>query len=158
MARSAHIPSCHTVEYRLLACVNAGASALFHSLKLSKKQRSIMANAESCVNALPEISPANEFDMHGYQVTVYRYGKDALYFALCLSELIDNEVTRVANFVEQWEVPVFPVDASMLMSAGVKPGPELGKLLRHLEEDWITAGFQLDDDHIKRATLAATPS
>jgi poly(A) polymerase len=40
-----------------------------------------------------------------------------------------------------WEQPVFPLTGHDLMAFGLKPGPELGRTLKRLEDIWIERGF-----------------
>jgi hypothetical protein len=36
--------------------------------------------------------------------------------------------------------PVFPVQGRDLLSLGVQPGPEMGRMLRQLRQDWLDSG------------------
>ena len=49
-----------------------------------------------------------------------------------------------AEFAKNWPVPVFPLQGRDLKSAGVKDGPEMGKILRALKELWVRSGFEAD--------------
>jgi len=53
------------------------------------------------------------------------------------------DLLRLLDFAGKWEKPVFPLKGSDLKSLGIPPGPELGTLLRRLEEEWIVSGFGL---------------
>jgi poly(A) polymerase len=46
---------------------------------------------------------------------------------------------------EQWPVPRFPVSGSDLARRGVASGPEMGRLLKRLEDWWMDAGFPEKD-------------
>lgn len=51
---------------------------------------------------------------------------------------------RLLKFAEGWKTPKLPVKGADLQSIGVPAGPEMGKLLKRLEDDWVDSGFRLD--------------
>lgn len=53
-----------------------------------------------------------------------------------------NEVDH-AEILENWQVPSFPLTGATLKEIGVPVGPEMGKLLKRLEQDWIESDFSL---------------
>jgi len=55
-----------------------------------------------------------------------------------------NEWVRQARFARDWPIPEFPLKGRDLKKAGVKDGPEMGKILRALKELWIRSGFEAD--------------
>ena len=57
------------------------------------------------------------------------------------------------RFAQGWEKPVFPVTGKDLVRAGLKPGPEVGKRLKALEERWVESGFSLG----REALLTSLP-
>ena len=50
---------------------------------------------------------------------------------------------EMASQLQQWKVPKFPVNGRDLQSVGFKPGPGLGKILRHLHDKWKNSYFTL---------------
>jgi poly(A) polymerase len=48
------------------------------------------------------------------------------------------------ELMEQWQRPVFPLAGSDVLAFGVAPGPDVGKLLRVVEEWWGEQGFPDD--------------
>ncbi|MDQ2634711.1 MAG: CCA tRNA nucleotidyltransferase [Pseudomonadota bacterium] len=52
--------------------------------------------------------------------------------------------SRLLKFAEKWEAPNFPLKGADLQAIGVPAGPEMGKLLKRLEEEWVEGGFGLD--------------
>ena len=52
--------------------------------------------------------------------------------------------SRLVKFAERWTAPKFPLKGADLQTIGVPSGPEMGKLLKRLEEDWIEADFRPD--------------
>jgi poly(A) polymerase len=51
---------------------------------------------------------------------------------------------RQLKFAGGWEIPKFPLKGADLEAIGVAPGPEMGKLLKRLEEEWVESNFTLD--------------
>lgn len=50
---------------------------------------------------------------------------------------------KLVDFTQNWKRPTFPLQGQDLITAGVKPGPEMGKKLNALEKAWIESGFKL---------------
>ena len=51
---------------------------------------------------------------------------------------------RLLKFAETWKSPKFPLKGADLQKIGMPNGPEMGKLLKRLEEEWVEADFRLD--------------
>ncbi len=58
--------------------------------------------------------------------------------------IIAAEWVKQARFARDWPIPEFPLKGRDLKTAGVKDGPEMGKMLRALKELWIRSGFEAD--------------
>lgn len=59
----------------------------------------------------------------------------------------------------QWKLPKFPMKGSDVVKAGMPAGPQVGKVLRQLEQWWIAAGFPTDRGEIDaqlKLLIAAT--
>ena len=50
----------------------------------------------------------------------------------------------LVGFIATWVEPRFPLTGADLQAAGVKPGPEMGRLLADLEDWWIGRDFVPD--------------
>ena len=48
----------------------------------------------------------------------------------------------------RWQAPVFPIGGNDVMALGELKGPDIGELLKRLEQDWIELGFALDRDQL----------
>lgn len=48
---------------------------------------------------------------------------------------------RLLRFLENWQRPVFPLKGSDLSALGMTAGPQMGKALAALENEWIEGGF-----------------
>lgn len=62
---------------------------------------------------------------------------------------------NVATLAERWEAPVFPLRGPDIMALDVS-GPEIGEMLRTLEQHWIDGGFGQDREELlaRAAALA----
>lgn len=54
------------------------------------------------------------------------------------NEWPDLEMLDIARY---WQAPEFPVRGEDLIATGIKPGPDLGKTLKKLEDKWIAKDF-----------------
>jgi hypothetical protein len=53
-----------------------------------------------------------------------------------------NQVTQFSGFaMPEWDVPKFPVTGKDLIAEGLKPGPDMGAVLKRLEQDWVKSDY-----------------
>ena len=64
--------------------------------------------------------------------------------------------SRLLDFIKRWRRPEFPVSGGDLIAAGVPKGPEVGRVQRLLEDQWIASDFRLPKDDLL-ARLDALP-
>lgn len=57
---------------------------------------------------------------------------------------------RMLSLAATWRPPAFPVTGGDLKSIGVPPGPEMGRLLREMEEYWEAQGYAPDKHALLR--------
>lgn len=89
--------------------------------------------------SLPVLSP----DMDGAALGRARYALGDLFASavrLCWARS-DVEGWRAAYAFADTPVPVFPLKGTDLLVLGFKPGPDVGRVLRSLEEAWIASDF-----------------
>lgn len=67
-------------------------------------------------------------------------------FVLTLAYYLGNHV--VADELQGKEKPVFPVTGKDLIQSGIKPGPEMGKILKNLETKWKDDGYKMTKDEL----------
>ena len=65
--------------------------------------------------------------------------------------------SRLLTFAEKWTAPKFPLKGADLQAIGMPAGPDMGKLLKRLEEDWIESGFRLDRGALLERAAARLP-
>eukprot|EP00794_Sanderia_malayensis_P003598 gene3598-4105_t len=54
----------------------------------------------------------------------------------------------MAEEIEQWQVPMFPVTGNDLKMNGVKPGPLLGKILHEMKEMWLESYYTMSKEEL----------
>jgi poly(A) polymerase len=123
------------------------AARLAERLRLSNAERAVLAlGAEKVVVAgLPDETAAKS--------ALYRLGQNfrsALLLAWAdLSAPPDDAAWRkVLALPERWQAPSFPIGGNDIMALGALKGPEIGELLKVLEQDWIGSGFALGRDQL----------
>jgi tRNA nucleotidyltransferase/poly(A) polymerase len=85
--------------------------------------------------------------------------RDALALRLSAAQAA-TDLEAAANYARlfdqaaRWTRPDFPVDGDDLVRAGMKPGKELGALLRRLEKRWVESGFALTRETLLAAVAA----
>ena len=93
-------------------------------LKLSKAQRKRLASA-----AVPAEGTARPL--------AYRVGREGAIDRLLLSDRPLEDVAAIRG----WSVPAFPLSGGALVKRGVTAGPEVARLLRRVEDQWVAEGF-----------------
>ncbi len=100
-------------------------------------------------------TPLAARDTPGLRRAIYRRGFPATVNRAAIEAVFLSEdeaaalATRLAALAD-WSAPRFPVSGRDLMALGIPPGPELGAVLKDLEERWLASDFRLD-----RPTLLA---
>jgi poly(A) polymerase len=53
--------------------------------------------------------------------------------------------------LEGWQPPRFPLSGGALVARGIKEGPDVARILKEIEERWISEGFP-DSDRVQQMT------
>lgn len=129
-------------------------TALAERLKLSNAE----AERLTAWAAAPKLEPmATESELAR---KIYRSGRQPIVDRLRLSlasarsrAANDNDAlveaggySRLLKFAGKWTAPKFPLKGADLQAIGISTGPEMGKLLKRLEEEWVEADFRLNRD------------
>lgn len=76
---------------------------------------------------------------------VYRFGRVATAQSLMVNLAQDRVMNRYApralDIIQNWDIPIFPINGDDMIAQGIAKGPELGKKLREMEDEWIKDGF-----------------
>ncbi|MEP9389540.1 CCA tRNA nucleotidyltransferase [Mesorhizobium sp. KR9-304] len=103
--------------------------------------------------------------------TLYRAGRQPIVDRLRLSlasarsRAVENDgalveaggYSRLLKFAEKWTTPTFPLKGADLQALGMPAGPDMGKLLKRLEEEWVESGFGLDSGALLERAAAGLP-
>jgi tRNA nucleotidyltransferase/poly(A) polymerase len=140
---------------RLAALAVAGpedAKRLAKGLKLSNAEASSLKTMAARAS---EIRP--DLSLREQREALYRLGhetySDCVLIAWSRSEAaVDDESwLSMIDLPRRWPAPEFAISGQDLITRGFKPGPELGKTLRELEERWIASDFKLSRDKLLAA-------
>jgi len=76
---------------------------------------------------------------------IYRLGKDAFQDAAALAvafrRICENEYRRLTAVMDGWTPPELVVSGRHIIDAGVPAGPDIARLLRAIEDQWIAEDF-----------------
>jgi poly(A) polymerase len=131
----------------LAVFVDEDAARLAERLRLSNAEQAVFALGTLGVDtALPGEEAA--------KALLYRLGPDAYRSRLLLAWADSGAPPDDASWrnalalPERWQAPAFPVGGNDVMALGEIKGPDIGELLKRLEQDWIASGFALDRDQL----------
>ena len=106
-----------------------------------------LSNRESEALAALALLPAQlrgKLDPIPFRRALYEYGAEpARDGALLLTaELPGLDLEPALEAAAEWEKPVFPLEGGDVLKLGLKQGPEVGALLRAVEQWWIAQDFR----------------
>ncbi|MDX2309207.1 MAG: CCA tRNA nucleotidyltransferase [Hyphomicrobium sp.] len=125
--------------------IPGAALSLRDALKLSTAEYERIAHMSLPERAYDPQSPESDA-----KAAIYRHDpegyRDGLLYAWATGELrhSDPRMQDRLRLAERWSPPEFPVRGQDLLHLGVPSGPEVGRILRTLEDWWIGAGFPTD--------------
>lgn len=83
---------------------------------------------------------------HAVKVAIYKFGRSitaqALMIELVQDRVMNGYAPTALDIIQNWDTPDFPITGDDLMKRGMTAGPELGKELNRLEQEWIDNGFK----------------
>lgn len=127
----------------LAVFVPEDAKRIAARFKLSNAEQALLALAGAPFDgALPGETAAKR--------KLYRLGPDAyaarmvLAWATSGGPATDSDWRGAATLAERWEAPVFPLRGPDVTALGKFSGPEIGEMLRAVEQRWIAGGFAED--------------
>ncbi len=136
-----------------------GALSLRDRLRLSNSEYERLARLALSDPAFDPQSPET-----AAQAFLYRHGAEAFRDGVLLAwarsnDAPDNEARRSrATLAERWTPPELPIRGADVLELGVKPGPDVGRIVSAFEDWWISAGFPMQPALIakKLTTLVGT--
>ncbi|SDO82316.1 poly(A) polymerase [Phyllobacterium sp. YR620] len=125
-------------------------------LKLSNQERDRLTAFAGTVPPHPEISET------GFAKRLYRSDvqgmQDRLRLALASARndaasddaamFRAGNLSRLLDYLKDYARPKFPLSGGDLVTAGLSKGPDVGKVQRALEDEWIESGFSLERDEL----------
>ncbi|MFW6076374.1 MAG: CCA tRNA nucleotidyltransferase [Hyphomicrobiales bacterium] len=155
MSRMAEIDASHRLEpdpvLRLAAIGLAtadDAATLRQALRLSNAEFGRLQHLARSVPPTPALR-ANERRIVLYQVGPQGF-RDMVRLAWATNDagFAAEDWIALLELPEHWTCPRFPVSGADLASRGIPAGPEMGRLLKRLEDWWMAAGFPADKDAV----------
>ena len=122
---------------RLLALTDCHASGLLKSWNSSNKAQKHALQCEELIAGLGRGFPA----VLEWKKLIYRYNHEVVVDCYLISNTGDHDQASF-EVLQDWDVPVFPVAGADMLQLGHEPGPELGKLLKDLEKQWLEEDFE----------------
>jgi tRNA nucleotidyltransferase/poly(A) polymerase len=117
--------------------VNEDVARIAERLRLSNAERAILVLAANVPEGLPQQALA--------KIALYRFPEN--YRAVILMTWArsgdapgDARWIEALKLPDRWQAPEFPLRGQDIMALGIT-GPEVGTVLRRLEEEWIDGGF-----------------
>ena len=131
------------------------AARLGGLLRLSREQQAVLEALTAMTWRLD--AAATE---HAAPVALYRLGAAGYQQRVLMDWAGSGARADDAKWLNLWtlparlRVPVFPLQGRDLTALGVAPGPQIGELLRRLEQRWIDDGFTTSADELRALTLS----
>lgn len=119
-------------DYKLAAFIS-------QRLKMSKREQDELR----VLVILPGLL-RGKLDPVPFRRAMYEYGADAARHAALLlaAESPGTDLEPVFETIATWEQPVFPLQGEDILKLGLQPGPQIGDILREVEEWWIENDFR----------------
>lgn len=118
---------------------------LTRRLKLSNREAQSL---QHCV--LDPAKLKNDLTPDSLPASLYKFGRENTQNAaiIVFSEGFDtkSDLKTIFKLCSEWKSPIFPLRGDDLLGIGLKPGPDIGIMLRRIEDWWIAHKFQ--PDHI----------
>jgi len=131
-----------------LAALASDPASMKSRWRLSNEEGARLRNTIAHVPPSPALRPREQ------RAILYQLGPctwcDLVRLAWARSDasLADAGWQALLDLPLRWNSPVLPVTGHDLIAAGVSPGPEIGVMLRTLEDWWVASDFQPSRDEL----------
>jgi poly(A) polymerase len=137
------------VRLAALGCrVDEDVLRLAARLRLANAERDMMRLSLAAARRIPPPG-----DMRGARRLLYETGEDVFRGGVALAAAWgvapDGGLVDLHRLPERWPRPRFPLSGRDALGAGVRHGPEVGTLLRALEDWWIAQDFTPDEASLR---------
>ncbi len=139
------IPSPMVRLAALAVRVEEEAERLADALRLSNAERGTLVALSGAARALEAAAEA-----HAARTALYRLGPELyrggvlLAWSASRAAIDDPHWARLLALPEEWAAPAFPLKGEDLLALGMEPGPQVGAVLRAVEQRWIDSDFTAD--------------
>jgi len=131
-----------------LQLLSGDARPLADALRMTRKE---LSRLDALGKHMP---PTPELRVQERRAILHAMGEECwrdsvrIAWARSKSPLSDKTWRDLLRLPDKWQAPVFPVKGADLVAAGIAPGPEVGRVLRDLEDWWVAAGFKPGKDEL----------
>lgn len=131
------------------------ASSLAQRLRLSNSEAEAVAEAAQRNRAYDPATKEDDARALLYRIGPDAYARAALFDWAASADQPDSVARgQRAKLPERWCAPPLPVRGADVLALGVKPGPNVGDVLKAFESWWVSAGFP-SDPALQQAKLKA---
>ncbi|HEY4276413.1 MAG TPA: CCA tRNA nucleotidyltransferase [Rhizomicrobium sp.] len=124
----------------------AGAAAVGERLKLSGAERARLEALSAAGEKIAAHLSAGDVRRLLYRIGVPRFrDRVLLSWAACPRGAAAIQWRMLLSIADSWERPRFPLTGREAMAAGVKEGPEVGRVLAAVEAWWLNEDFLPDE-------------
>ncbi len=145
----------HTAEWRVLARLPADPLPRLFVLAAEPaelRERFKLSNAETerIAALMFDMPPSPALRLREHRIILYQLGatkwRDLVHLAWARSKAPASDAgwKRLLRLPDRWPIPKLPVTGNDLINAGMAPGPELGQVLRRMEDWWMASDFKPD--------------
>lgn len=143
----------HTEEWRVLERLPPDpllrlAVLAKHPLEMQERWRLSNHEGRRLEAILAQVPPSPWLRPREQRAVLYQIGaepwRDLVRIAWARSDrtVADAEWQELLTLPDRWSIPVLPVSGRDLLGAGMSPGPQIGVMLRKLEDWWVASDFQ----------------
>ena len=123
-----------------------------HKYKTSRKIKDRFSNIANNLNALKNKDFLQEKNIKKY---LYFNSKDSVFdlllFAFFINDQIQNlDLEESLKYLQRCNKPAFPISGNYLKEKGIESGEHFGKIMKKLENAWISNNFSLDENAINK--------
>lgn len=112
-------------------------SSLAARWRLSNKDRDWLAHL-----ARMDVETVRTWDEAFAKKRLRKLGKLLFIAEVQLAGALNGQETPWLDMAQDWQIPTFPINGSMLKAKGIPQGKALGETLKKLEQEWEAKGYQ----------------
>ena len=149
---------------RRLAALVAAAENLVGKAVADRWRLSADDGARLTALTTPEFALVPDLDGHAQRRLIYRLGperfRDLVLLAWATETKDENEAAwrTMLETAETWQAPPFPVTGADVMARAIPEGPEVGDLLREVEDWWIASTSRPTARHYSTGSTPSSPN